>query len=80
MAGDPHPLVQYGEQHGLSRRQTAAVFSIPYGTFRQLVSGHTGAAFARAEEWEDASDGEVRALDVMRWQERNRKTARDAAA
>ncbi len=77
---DPHPLVIFGEKRGLSRRQTAAVFSIPYGTFRQLVRGHTGTAFGRAEEWESLSGGEVKAVDVMRWQERNRKSARDAAA
>lgn len=77
---DPHPLVIYGKKRGLSRRQTAAVFKVPYGTFRQLVSGHTGAAFSRAEEWERASGGEVKAIDVMRWQERHRRSSKDAAA
>lgn len=77
---DPHPLVTYGEKRGLTRRQTAAVFSIRYGTFRQLVRGHTGAAFSRAELWEKESGGEVKAIDVMRWQERNRRTIGSAAA
>lgn len=80
MEADPHPLVIYAENHSLSRSQAAAVFGIPYGTFRQIVSGHAGIAFGRAERWEKASGGEVKAIDVMRWQERNRKSTRGAAA
>jgi hypothetical protein len=77
---DLHPLVIYGDSHDLARRQTAAAFRIGYGTFRQIVSGHTGVSWQRAEEWERVSGGEIEAADVMRWQERNRKSTEDAAA
>ena len=70
-----HPLTEYGKQRGLTQQQTAAVFEINYGTFRQLVSGHTGASFSRAEGWEHSSEGAVKAIEVMRWQKLNRKAA-----
>ncbi len=80
MEPELHPLVVYGEARQLSRRETAAVFEINYSTFRQLVCGHTRASFGRAEGWEKLSHGQVKAIDVMRWQKRNSKAARDAAA
>ncbi len=80
MAEELHPLVEYGIKRGLSRIQTAAVFGIEYGTFRQLVSGHTGASWKRAAEWEASSRDMVKATDVMRWQQRNRKPAAGEAA
>lgn len=76
---DPHPLVAFCLVRGLSRREGAAALGIKYGEFRRLVTGHACASFRRAETWETRSDGLVKAIDVMRWQERNRKPARSAA-
>jgi len=72
---ETHPLVRYGERRGWSRQQTADFFEVPFSTFKQLVSGHTGASFTRAEGWETRSGGEVLAVEVMHWQRRNRKAA-----
>ena len=79
MTEDPHPLIQYGEKQRLSRRQTAADFGIEYGTFRQLVSAQEFASITSAENWELSSNGLVKAIDVMRWQQRSRERMAQAA-
>lgn len=76
---DPHPLVVFCVVKGISRREGAAALGVRYGVFRQLVAGHAGTSFARAERWEEKSGGLIKAIDVMRWQERNRKSGRAAA-
>ena len=77
---ETHPLLRYGTRRGWERTRTARFFEIPDSTFKQLVTGHTGPSFSRAEEWERLSSGEVTALDVMRWHERNRKRPSGEAA
>ena len=77
---ETHPLVRYGERRGWKGRETAGHFVIKHSTFKQLVSGHTKASFQRASEWEKKSAGEILAIDVMRWQERNdKRSGREAA-
>jgi hypothetical protein len=68
-----HPLDRFGRRRGWNQKETAAHFGVEYGHFRQLVTGHTGVSFARAALWEKKSRGEVRAVEVLRWHERNKR-------
>lgn len=71
MPTEPNPLVAFGDEEGLSRREVWEFFDVPESTFKQLVTGHTRASWDRAREWEKRSGGRVRAVDVMAWQEKH---------
>jgi hypothetical protein len=70
---EAHPLVVYGKGRGWAYARTAKFFRIPYSTYRILVRGLCGISFERAEQCERRSKGEVRAIDLLRWHERNRR-------
>lgn len=72
---DKHPLIQFGNDSNLSRRQVRKLLDIPESTFKQLVTGHTRASWDRASEWEAETNGKISAVDVMRWQSEFRATA-----
>ena len=78
MAVETHPLVRYGEKRGWDYLRTAEFFDVPYGVFKKLVRGFTGCSFPRAEGFEKRAQGKVRALDVLRWHERNRREVGDS--
>jgi len=75
---DKHPLVQFGERRGWAYLRTARFFRVPYGSFKQLVTGHTGASYRRALAWEKRAKGDFKAIDVLAWHERNRRAGDDA--
>lgn len=70
---EPHPLVIYGKSRGWKYARTAKFFRIPYSTFRILVRGLCGMSFERADAIERRAKGEIRAIDLLRWHERNRR-------
>ncbi len=70
---EPHPLVLYGKRRGWNYERTAKFFRIPYAVYRVLVRGFTSMSFDRADACERRSKGEVQAIDILRWQKRNRR-------
>lgn len=74
-----HPLAVYAMVHSLDQRRSARFFDIPYGVYRQIVTGHTSTGFARMEKWEKLSRGEVTALSAWGWQKLHRKDGKEAA-
>jgi hypothetical protein len=68
----PHPLEAYGALRGWRQRETARHFGIPYGRYRQVVSGHGGASLEAAQAWARRSRGEFGALDVLLWHQQRR--------
>ena len=69
-----HPLVAFGAERGWDYRRTAAYFSVPYSTFKQLAAGFTRASFNRAMAWQRRSRGKVQAAEVMAWQYKHAPT------
>lgn len=63
----------FGDARGWGYRETAEFFGVPYGTFKQLVCGWTGASYARALLWQKRSRGKVRASEVLAWHHDNRQ-------
>lgn len=72
---DKHPLVKFGESRGWDYLRTARFFRVPYGSFKQLVNGHTGASYKRAAAWEKRSKGAVLVIDVLAWHASHRREA-----
>lgn len=70
-----HPLAVYACAHRMNQRQSAKFFRIPYGGYRQIVTGHTSTGFARMERWEELSGGELIAMSAWNWQKNHRKAA-----
>ena len=70
---EPHPLVVYGKARGWNYARTAKFFRIPYSSFRIIVRGLSGVSFERAESIERRSKSEIRAIELLRWHERNRR-------
>jgi hypothetical protein len=70
---DAHPLVLYGKSRGWNYERTAKFFRISYAVYRVLVRGFSSMSFDRADACEKRSKGEVRAIDILRWQKRNRR-------
>lgn len=70
---EPHPLVAYGKRRGWAYARTAKFFGFPLGSFRQLVRGFYAMSFDRADQCERRSKGEVEAIEILRWQKRNRR-------
>ena len=68
-----HPVVIYARQRDWDYRRAAKFFRCPYGVFKQIVRGFCGLSVSRADEWERLSNGECRAIDLLRWHERNRR-------
>lgn len=70
---ETHPLALYGWKRGWNHVRTAKFFRIPYAVFRVLVRGFSAMSFERADACEKRSKGEVQAIDILRWQKRNRR-------
>lgn len=70
---EPHPLVVYGKTRGWNYERTAKFFRIPYSTYRILVRGLTGMSFERADAIERRSKSEIRAIELLRWHDRNNR-------
>jgi len=66
-----HPLAVYQFAHDMDQREAAAFFKIKYGSYRKIVRGHTRVTYYTAELWEVRSGGELSAVNVMRWQQKN---------
>jgi hypothetical protein len=62
-----HPLVAYASENYMTREDAADYFGIPYGVFRQIVTGHTGVSFDRAMKLGELSGGLFDAYDIMIW-------------
>lgn len=75
---DVHPAVLFARSRGWDYAKTAAFLRCPHGVFRQIVRGFCGVSIRRADQWERLSKGEIRAIDLLRWHERNRRTAEAA--
>lgn len=73
-----HPLAVFAFAKDWNQRECAEHFGIDYPAYRQIVGGHVGVSYYRAEAWEAKSKGKkhaISAVAVMKWQKRNRKGA-----
>ena len=69
-----HPIVVYGRSRGWRYPKIAKFLGVSDVQFRKIVTGWQGLSFSRANTWELKTKGAVRAIDLMRWHERNRRT------
>lgn len=63
----PHPIEQFAQLNGLSQPKAAERLGISKATFWQIVNGARGVSVAMAARLEAASNGEVSALEILRW-------------
>ncbi len=75
-----HPMVDFGRRRSWGYEETASHFGVTYGTFRQIVTGWTGASLATAQEWAKRGSGEFSTLDILLWHQSNRRRYTGGAA
>ena len=74
-----HPLVRFGKAREWGYRRTARFFRIPHATFKKLVRGFVGMSLTRAQVCERRAKGEVTAIELLEWHQKNRRDLKMAA-
>ena len=78
---EPHPVIPFKERKEISTlSDLAEILGIPHGTLKGMVRGFAGCSAKRAEQIEDRTGGDVKAIDVLRWHLRwNRQSQKRTA-
>ncbi len=76
---EQHPLERYRSRRGWTQDKSATHFGMPISTYKQVVRAFTGVSPKRADKIESASGGELQAIDILRWHQRNRRDLRASA-